>query len=297
MSNRKRFPFPVMATLVLLTGGWMSAHAWQIREASVPFGVVDLFLDDFRGTRASRVEVRAGEEVGMTFRLEGFERLEGLDESGFPEYGVHLEYEIELRDTDGTLVQPMTPGTAETRLGPQDDAWRPLVEWSARIPETGPSGEYEILIRAKDAMGDQQAEKRITLGVRGMRVEPSPTLLIRQVEFARSPEGPWRPLWYFALRDTIFVRYRIVGFQSSPDHEVWVEQDWSVYNEEGETLVSQANAKEEKRQDFYLPRFLSTDFSLRLEDPQPGEYRLQIAIRDREGGQETMAESRFVLRP
>ena len=45
------------------------------------------------------------------------------------------------------------------------------------------------------------------------------------------------------------------------------------------------------------PRFLTTSFQLQLDDPQPGAYILQIALRDRIGDQTYAQEAPFNLRP
>ena len=106
-----------------------------------------------------------------------------------------------------------------------------------------------------------------------------------------------KTLRYFALRDTVYVRYKVVGFRISPEKRVWVEQDWSVLNAEGVVVMSKENAITEQSQHFYPQRFLATTFHLELEDPKPGAYTLRIALRDRLGDQAAAFDFPFTLRP
>lgn len=259
--------------------------------------VVEVRFDDFLGTVASSLEVKAGDEAGMKFRVEGFSRLEGKNDSGYPEDRVHLDYYIDIRDPLGVPLQPAVSGQVQTLLGPQDADWRPSVEWSARIPATAPPGRYPILIRIDDRIGHQSIEHTATLRVRGQSIKPAASLEIMQVEFAPSDDGPWRPVWYYTPGASVYVRYKVAGYQVADNKQVHVEQDWAVLDAGAQEIVSSPNATTENSRGFYPPRFLQSYFSITLRDSQPGEYKVRIGARDRVGGQSATAEARFVLRP
>ena len=259
--------------------------------------VVDLLFEDYEGWPSSRLEIKAGGEAVLNFRVEGFERREETNDAGYPESRVSLRYEVEMRDPQGVLVEPVKDGQIQMTLGQQDDKWRPLVRWSAMIPEWAPGGNYPIQIRVRDEIGDQQAEGKVTLQVRGQSVPEADTLRAEHLEFARSLDGPWSSQRYFALRDPVYVRFTIIGYRIASDQRVWVEQDWTVLDAEGRVVIHNDNAVEEQSQHFYPPRFLTTSFRVELEYPKPGPYLLRIALRDRIGDQTYSQEASFTLRP
>jgi hypothetical protein len=171
------------------------------------------------------------------------------------------------------------------------------VRWSAAIPAWAPSGNYAVLIRAKDEIGEQDAEHIAIVQVRGEPVPATAGLMADGLQFARSPDGPWTSTRFFALNDPVYIRFRVLGYEVSPQKRVWVEQDWTVLDEQGRVIIQQENAVQDQLQEFYPPRFLTTNFHVEFDDPQPGAYTLQIALRDRIGDQTHLEEAQFNLRP
>jgi hypothetical protein len=276
----------------------LASHAQEIavRDKGV-LAVTDLRFDNFLGVVSPKLEVKSGDEAGMKFFVEGFSRQEQKDDSGRPEYRVQLSYSIDITDPEGKSVQPTTTGKVETLLGIQDEAWRPGVEWSVRIPETAPSGAYPVVIRLLDEIGHQAIEHTATLRVRGISIKTSGQFEIAQVEFAPTDNGPWRPIWYFDSGSPVFVRYNIIGYTVSPDKQISVEQDWALIDEEGKEVIRQPAAMVEESRAYYPPRFIQSYFSVSLRDPLPGPYKIRIDARDKVGDQACSAEARFVLRP
>ena len=272
------------------------AGAWPQKSGS-ELRIVDVLFEDYSGGLSSRWEMRAGEEVSLSFRLEGFGRLPVVSQDEPGKQRVNLHYQIELADPQGVLVTPEGQGTVETTLGPQDAEWHPKINWSARVPFSAPSGSYRVRIRVNDRIANRESVKEVSFGVRGEPVPASNHLQVVQLEYSSSEGGPWNPERYFSPTEAIWVRYRIVGFGVSPEKQVWVEQDWTVLDEAGKVAVAQENAWVEKQQSFYPPRFLSTVFDLNLRNPKPGKYTLRIDLRDRIGGQTASFESNFFLRP
>lgn len=266
--------------------------------------ITEVLFEDYDGWIGPRLDVKAGGNVVLSFRVEGFRRLPVRTGSGLREHRVHLGHHVELRDPHGVLVEPEEDGEIDTILGPRDEEWRPKINWSATVPASAPDGDYHVEIRVTDGIAERDISRSVTFRVRGEAVRPSETLEIRRLEYARSERGPWFPSRTFSIADRIWARYKIVGYRVSPENQVWVEHDLTVlaaedndYDAEDSVVVSQINASVQRDQSFYPPRFLPTVFEVELEDPQPGEYRLQVNVRDRIGHQNSFLESKFSLRP
>jgi len=259
--------------------------------------VADLRFDNYLGVVSPNLEIKSGEEVGMKFFVEGFSRDERKDESGRPEYRIQLSYSIDVSDPEGKPLQPTTTGKIQTFLSLQDDVWRPGIEWSARIPETAPSGRYPITIHLVDEIGNQTVEQTAVLRVVGNPLKTSGQFEILQIEFAPTDDGPWRPIWYFDLRSPVFIRYKVAGYAVSAEKQISVEQDWAVLDAEGKEIVSQPAATLEESRGYYPPRFIQSFFSLTLRDPRPGSYTIRIEAHDNIADKTSTATARFVLRP
>ncbi|MBI4463117.1 MAG: hypothetical protein HY647_00295 [Acidobacteria bacterium] len=290
---------PLLAVLILTGRAPVCAATPPAQSAANPLQIVAVSFADFRGEPSSRFSMQAGGAVALNFEVAGFQRQRGESPSGLWEWEeqVHLTYEVELRDPQGQLVQPKEEGEVKTRLSPRDQQWQPRIHWSALVPASAPSGDYQIRILVVDQIGGRQTTHFAAFRVLGETIQLADSLQVEQLEYAASAGGPWFPRRFFVPSDTIRVRYKVAGFHLSPTKEVWVEQDWTVLDSEGTVVVTQTNATVEKRQSFYPPRFLPTTFEVKLEDPAPGEYTLRISVRDRIGQQETSYDSTFTIRP
>lgn len=259
--------------------------------------IVDILFEDFHGEMRTRFSMDAGGMVSLTFGVAGFSREPVKTADGLPGESVQVTYGVELLDPQGLLVEPAKQGEVRTVLGPRDEHWRPKINWSASVPEYALPGEYRVRIQVRDVMTRRETVETATFQVRGEPIQPTESLQVQQVEYARSEEEPWFSERYFSPADAIHVRYKVAGFRVSPDKQVWIEQDWTVLNPEGKVAASQRDAVVVKQQYFYSPRHLPTRFELRLEDPQPGTYVLRIDVRDRIGEQSVSFDSNFVIRP
>ena len=258
--------------------------------------ITDVLFEDYNGALYSRWEMKPGEEVALTFRVESFGRQEQLDKEGLREDRVELHYQIELRDPEDVPVTPEQSGDINTTLRPQDRDWRPKVDWTAKIPPTAPGGEYGIRILLSDRIAQKDVERKVNFRVAGPRLAPQNRLVVRQLEYANSERGPWSRERYFAPSETIWVRYQVAGFGLSPEKQLSVEEDWSVLDEEGKIITTKPVAMVEDQQSFYPPHFLTAEFSLNLQAPKPGKYTLRITVRDKIRGQSAEFDSDFFLR-
>ncbi len=258
--------------------------------------IADVLFEDYSGGLNSHWEMKPGEEVVMSFRIEGFGRLEMMEE-GINEQKVNLHYRIAMQDPQGVAVEPERTGEIETTLGMQDKEWRPKINWSARIPDTAPGGDYTVRIEVSDRIAQRDTVKNASFRVLGPRASAADELQIRQLEYSVSERGPWSRERYFSPSEAIWVRYQVAGYGVSPNKQIWVEQDWTVLDPDGKVIVKQPDGFDRKEQHFYPPRFLATSFTLNLTRPKPGKYTLRIEVRDRIRDRNISFESNFFLRP
>ncbi len=261
--------------------------------------VIDTLFEDYSGGLSSQWQMKPGEDIVFSFRIDGFGRLEQLSKEGLREQHVNMHYFIGLIDPAGNAVVPGREGDIDTTLTMQDKDWRPKINWTAQVPGSAPPGTYKIQINVSDRIAHRQIEKDVPFAVvTTSALPPAPGgIEIVQLEYSNSENGPWSPERYFAPTDTIWVRYKVIGFRVSPENQVGVEQDWTVLNEEGKVLLSQTNAAGDNEKSFYAPRFLPTIFALNLKDPKPGKYTLRIDLRDTIANQNASVESDFFIRP
>ena len=259
--------------------------------------LTDVLFEDYSGALFSRWQMKPGEEVALSFRVENFGRQEQLDKEGLREDRVELHYQIELRDPEGVPVAPEQSGDVNTTLRPQDGDWRPKVDWTSKVPATAPGGEYSVRILLSDRIAQKDVERKVSFRVVGPRLVARDTLEVRQLEYSNSERGPWSRERYFAPSETIWVRYQVAGYGLSSEKQVSVEEDWTVLDAEGKIFATKPVAMVEDQRSFYPPHFLTAEFSLNLQTPKPGKYTLRIVVRDKIRGQNISYDSEFFLRP
>ena len=277
----------------------LCASSSLMQTTAQKLAITDVLFQDFQGLWQSYFSMDAGGEVSLMFRIAGFRRDRGESQSGLWEWeeAVQLHYNIELRDPSGVVLEPSKTNQIKVRLGPRDEKWQPKINWSAKIPLSAPGGNYQIQIRVKDMLINQEAARIVSFPVLGQQVNSASALELQQLEFSNSAAGPWFSRRVYTISDTIHVRYKVVGFQISVAKEVWVEQDWSIIDPQGNPVVSKTEASVDKIQINYPPRFLPTTFQVKLQDAVPGEYILRILLRDRIGSTESMHETILAMRP
>jgi hypothetical protein len=281
--------------LFLLASPTLLAQSSPPRAAQGP-RITDVLFEDYSGALFSRWQMKPGEEVALSFRVESFRRQEQLDKEGLREDRVELHYQIELRDPEGVPVAPEQSDDVNTTLRPQDGDWRPKINWMAKVPPTAPGGEYSVRIMVRDGIAQKDAERKVQFRVVGPRLVAPDTLVVRQLEYSNSERGPWSRERYFAPSETIWVRYQVAGYGLSSEKQVSVEEDWTVLDADGKIIATKPVAMAEDQQNFYPPHFLTAEFSLNLQTPKPGKYTLRIGVRDKIRGQSAVFDSDFFLR-
>jgi hypothetical protein len=204
---------------------------------------------------------------------------------------------VEAFDPHGVrLAEPVSAEIEET-LAPEDKNWRPSVHQEIVIPPLAGSGTYKISIALNDVVGKSTAGKDVPFEVRGHDVEPSDTLVIRNVHFYRAEEDR-QPMAKSAYRpgETVWARFDIVGYKYGEGNAIDVGYDVAVLAPSGKTVYTQPAADADRSQAFYPKRFVPAVMSLSTKaDTKPGEYTVVLTAHDGVGKQTAEAKQNFSI--
>ena len=271
-----------MLVLLCLASGFRPA------AAAAELSIQDAYFEDYDRLLVREQRLTAGDTLYLTFRIGGF-RTNEQDQ-------VRLAYWIDCVDPNNVPLTETLNQKIEEKLRRQDERWRPKVNWSLVIPSFAPSGQYRVNIRVRDEIAGQEVRRQMNFGVRGETLEPSDTLTLRKFQFADTEQGAPKPSTTYLPGSTLWARFWMVGFRVGPKKQVWVEEDLTVLDAEGEVLYSKARALVEKNRMFYPPRFLHATFSLDLEAQlQAGDYTIRLDVRDLLSEQTIRHEAKFTV--
>jgi uncharacterized protein YfaS (alpha-2-macroglobulin family) len=163
----------------------------------------------------------------------------------------------------------------------------PKARFSVRVPPSAASGAYRIRIQVKDELGGGETSGEVSFAVRGHRVEPSETLVLRNFRFLRGEEdGPPLPVAAYRPGDTLWARFEITGYKLGEKNRYQVEYGVSVLRPTGEVLYTQPSAASEKDETFYPRRYVLGALSLNLDaNLAKGDYVLMVTAKDLVGNQ------------
>jgi hypothetical protein len=220
-----------------------------------------------------------GETLFFTFQVGGYQPDD--------ERKIHIEYSLDALDARGVALVAPIKGAVETTLADEDKNWLPKERQSFQLPSYLSPGSYQVVLKLKDVLNNSRAEGKYTFTVRGRTVEPSPTLVVRNLHFLRS-EDDTRPLTVVAYRpgDAIWARFDITGFRYGPGNQIDVSYGISVLRPNGEVMFSEPNAAQEKDQTFYPKPYVPGVINLNpSRDISPAEYTILLKVQDRIGNQ------------
>jgi hypothetical protein len=171
----------------------------------------------------------------------------------------------------------------------------PIVRETIQLPPLAPPGTYHIRAVVEDKLSKQSAKAEVSFTVRGRRVDPSDSLVVRNFRFLRSEEDQdalaepsYRP------GDSVWARFEITGFRYGPNNAMAVEYGVAVLGPSGDTVFSQPQAAVEKDQSFYPKRYVPGAFSLNLDKKvKPGAYTLVLTLQDEIGNQTNESRHSF----
>lgn len=250
--------------------------------------IADAYFEDYDHRVIRNQKVPAGETIYLSFRVAGFRQDEKHD--------YKLAWFIDCTDPRNVPVTETATNKIEGTLSPQDEKWRPKVDWSMPVPSFAPTGEYHVAIRVHDELANKDVSQTMTFQVTGEEVKPAEALEIRDFEFADSENGKAKATPVYNRGTTLWARFKVVGFQIGKEKELAVEVDLSVRDSENKVLFSKEKAADEKYKSFYPPRFVTETFNL---DIQPnlkvGDYIIHLDVRDMIGQTKAIYDAKFTV--
>jgi len=232
-----------------------------------------------------------GETIHFSCHVEGYKKVEDKSE----EEKILLTYQVEARDSRGVLLQPVQEGKEGGTLTAEDKNWMPKIRESIVVPPLAESGEYHILVKVKDEIGQATAEARVDFTVKGRDVPPSDTLVVRNFRFLRSEEDG-KPLQVAAYRpgDAVWARFEMTGYKLGEANQFDIEYGLQILRADGSVAYSQPQAATGKEQTAYPQRYQPGVLNLNLaKDQKPGEYTIVLAVRDNLGKQSYETREKF----
>jgi hypothetical protein len=240
---------------------------------------------------SSGFEFLPGETIHFSCQIEGYKKIE----EKFDVNKILLTYQVEARDSRGVLLQPVQEGKEGGTVTAEDKNWMPKIRESIVIPPLAESGEYKIIVKVKDEMGQSTAEARTVFTVKGPDVVPSDTLVIRNFRFLRGEEDG-KALQVVAYRpgDPVWGRFEMIGYKLGDANQFDIEYGLQVLRPDGSVAYSQPQAATAKDQSFYPQRHQPGVLNLNLaKDQKPGEYTIVVTVRDNFGKQTYETREKF----
>jgi hypothetical protein len=208
---------------------------------------------------------------------------------------VQLTGHIQAFDPKGVPISVPDEQVIGTTVSQEDKQWKPKLRSQFLIPSIAPAGTYRIKFDVTDEQTKKTASAEVTFPVHGASIDPSPELVIRNLNFYRTQddETPLRNPVYRA-GDMLWVKLFITGYKYGEQNSIDVSYDVEVTGPSGKALFSQADAAVERSQAFYPQPWVPAEFNLSLQTTMtPGLYTLVITAHDGAGHQTATARSEF----
>ena len=233
-----------------------------------------------------------GESAYFSCRLAGFQ-VQRKDQART----VKLAWEMRVLDPFSLPIDKEKSGRIEESLSAQDKNWVPKFLSTFTVPPFAPTGTYRIPVTVKDEIAAAEVSGELKFEVRGREVEPSPTLITRNVEMVRSEDDkvPMHPAVYHP-GDTLWTKFDITGYKFDKSNQFSVDYGLAILNASGEQVFSQPVAASESKASFYPQRYVPGALSLNLDaNVAKTNYTLVVTVRDKIGNQTYETRQPFVV--
>lgn len=210
---------------------------------------------------------------------------------------IHIAYSVQAFDPRGLPIQEIYKNDVTDEVGPQDKDWTPKIATEVQVPPLAPSGAYKVVVKVEDLVAHTTADLDVPFQIHGREVAPSDTLVVRNFRFFRN-ENDTRPVDKAAYSPGtgVWARFDITGFKYGPSNKIDVSYVTSVLNSAGATLWTQPEPATEQSESFYPKPYIAADFGLNLQSNiRPGEYTIQVTVKDAIGGQNYQTKQTFTV--
>jgi hypothetical protein len=234
---------------------------------------------------ASDEDYFAGETIHFSCQVEGYRKADKPKDFG--KQNISLKFQIEVRDKNGALLQPVQEGKIETTVTQEDKSWMPKLRETIMVPPLADTGEYAVLVKLSDELASANIEKSTVFHIKGRDVAPSEILIVRNFRFLRT-EDDEKPLPVAAYRpgDSVWARFDMTGYKLGDKNQVDIEYGLTVLREDGSVAYTEPQAANQKLQSFYPQRYQPGELNLNLAKDQPlGKYIIVLAVQDNLGKQ------------
>ena len=231
----------------------------------------------------------AGETLFFSCRVSGYAKT--------PEEKVHLAYSVEAFDSKGVPLTEIYKNELITDVTPQDKEWMPKIATEIQIPPLVAPGTYKIVVKVEDMVAGTKGELTVPFQVRSKAVEPSDTLVVRNVQFFRAEEDA-EPIAKPVYRagDAVWAKFDIIGFKYGEKNHIDVSYVTSVYAPSGKLLWTQPEPAVEQAESFYPRRYVAAEMGITLlPTTKPGEFTIGIVVTDKVGNQTYETKQAFTV--
>jgi hypothetical protein len=234
-------------------------------------------------------EYMPGETLYFTCRIAGFSKT--------AEEKVHVAYSVQAFDPKGVPLTEIYKNDMQTEVTPQDKEWMPKIATEVQIPPLLASGTYKLVVTVEDLFAKTSAHLDVPFEVRGRKVDPSDTLIVRNFRFFRN-EDATEPLEVAAYRpgDSVWARFDIIGFKYGEKNHIDVNYLTMVYSPSGKLLWTQPEPAVEQSDSFYPKRYVQASMGINLlKDIKPGEFAIGVKVTDAVSGQTYETKEKFTV--
>jgi hypothetical protein len=231
----------------------------------------------------------AGETLFFSCRISGYAKT--------PEEKVHVAYSVQAFDPKGVPLTEIYKNEMVTDVAPQDKEWMPKIATEIQIPPLVGAGTYKVLVKIEDLVTNTKAELGVPFEVRSKSVEPSDTLVVRNVQFFRG-EDDAAPLQKAVYKggDAVWAKFDIIGFKYGDKNHVDVSYVTSVLSPSGKVLWTQPEPAMEQSDSFYPKRYVAASMGITLlANTKPGDYTIAVTITDAVGKQTYETKQTFTV--
>jgi hypothetical protein len=231
----------------------------------------------------------AGETLFFSCRISGYSKT--------AEEKVHVTYSVEAFDPKGVPLTEVYKNEMITDVVPQDKEWMPKIATEIQIPPLVGAGTYKVLVKVEDLVAKTNAELSVPFEVRSKSVDPSDTLIVRNVQFFRG-EDDTVPLQKAVYKggDAVWAKFDIIGFKYGEKNHIDVSYVTSVLAPSGKVLWKQPEPALEQSDSFYPKRYVAASMGINLlAKTTPGEYAIAVTVTDAVGKQTYETKQTFTV--